>query len=50
MNIINIRDRFYQASYTSSNVLNALEDVNNIGLDRECYLLKSLNKKIKKIL
>ena len=50
MNIINVRDRFYQSSYTSSDVLNALEDINNIGLDRECYLYKSLNKKIKKIL
>jgi len=50
MNIMNVRDRFYQSSYTSSDVLNALEDINNIGLDRECYLYKSLNKKIKKIL
>ena len=49
MNIMNVRDRFYQSSYTSSDVLNALEDINNIGLDRECYLLKNLNKKIKKI-
>ena len=50
MNIMNVRDRFYQSSYTSSDVLNALEDINNIGLDKECYLLKILNKKIKKII
>ena len=32
MNIMNVRDRFYQSSYTSSDVLIALEDINNIGV------------------
>lgn len=44
MNIVNVEDVYYQAAYTGSNCLSALEAIFNLKLDRKYYLTKDLNK------
>ena len=49
MNIANRDNLYYEATYTSSAVLTALNEVFNLELDRKNYLPTTLTKKIKKI-
>ncbi len=49
MNVLNHDDVYYEAAYTGSQVLNALEDVFNLGLNKKYYRIAELNKKNKKI-
>jgi len=49
MNVANVQDMYYQATYTSSEVCTALNGVYGLELDRKHYLPKELNKKIKNI-
>jgi len=49
MNIINRHDLFYEALYNGSQVCTALNGVFGLDLDRQYYLPKELNKKIKNI-
>lgn len=49
MNVTNVNDLFYQATYTGSRVLTALNGIIPLDLDRKNYLPKELNKKIRKI-
>ena len=49
MNITNRDNLYYEATYTSSTVLTALNEVFNLELDRKKYLPITLTKKIKKI-
>jgi transposase len=50
MNLINRNDVFYEALYSGSQVCTALNGVFGLELDRQYYLPKELNKKIKKTL
>lgn len=50
MNVTNCHDLYYQATYESSQICDALNAEFNIGLDKEYYQPKELNKKLKKIL
>jgi transposase len=49
MNIVNCHDMFYEALYSGSQVCTALNGVFGLDLDRQYYLPKDLNKKIKNI-
>lgn len=49
MNVANVQDMYYMATYTGSQTLNALNSIIPLDLDRKKYLPKELNKKIKKI-
>ncbi|NLU26256.1 MAG: IS1634 family transposase [Hungateiclostridium thermocellum] len=49
MQVANISDICYAAQYTSSRTLSALEGVFALGLDKQYYLPKELNKKCRKI-
>ena len=49
MNVVNMKDAFYAATYKSSQVCIALNGAFDLGLDKKYYLPKELNKKIKKI-
>lgn len=49
MNVLNIQDSFYAASYTSSQVCTNLNAVFDLGLDKKYYLPKELYRKLKKI-
>ena len=44
MNVLSIEDAYYQAAYTGSECLTALEEVFDLNLDRKYYLSKDLNK------
>lgn len=48
MQVANIEDMCYAATYTGSRTLTALEAVFALGLDKKYYLPKELNKKTKK--
>ena len=48
MNITNRDNLYYEATYTSSTVLTALNEVFNLELDRKNYLPTTLTKKISK--
>lgn len=50
MEVTNIDDICYRATYTSSRTLTALNTIYELELDRKNYRPKELNKKIKKIL
>jgi len=50
MNVMNMQDLFYAATYQGSQVCTALNGVYGLGLDKKYYLPKELNKKINKIL
>jgi len=50
MEVANVQDLFYMATYKGSQVLTALNALYpDLGLDKKYYLPKDLNKKIKKI-
>jgi transposase len=49
MNVVNIKDSFYAATYTASQVCTSLNGLFYLGLDKKYYQPKELNKKIKKI-
>jgi len=48
MKVANISDLCYSAQYTGSRTLSALEGVFDLGLDKQYYLPKELNKKCRK--
>ncbi|MDR1319812.1 MAG: IS1634 family transposase [Gracilibacteraceae bacterium] len=50
MNVMNVGDMYYAATYKGSQVCTALNGVYDLGLDKKHYLPKELNKKIKKLL
>lgn len=50
MNVVNNHDLYYQATYISGKVCDALNEEFMLELNREYYQPKSLNKKLKKIL
>ena len=50
MNVVNCQDIYYQACYTGSDVLDSLEQLFHLQLDRKYYLPKTLNKCQKKIM
>jgi transposase len=50
MNLANRSDMFYEALYGGSQVCTALNGLFGLDLDRQYYLPKELNKKIRKIL
>lgn len=50
MNVVNCHDIYYQATYNSSKLCDALNAEFDIGLDKEFYQPKELNKKLRKIL
>lgn len=50
MAVANIEDICYVSTYTSSQVMTALNDIYSLGLDKKYYQPKELKKKIKKIL
>lgn len=49
MNVANVGDMYYMATYTGSKALTALNTIIPLDLDRKNYLPKDLNKKIKNI-
>jgi transposase len=49
MNVVNRHDMFYEALYNGSQVCTALNGVFGLDLDRQYYLPKELNKKIRNI-
>ena len=49
MNVVNIEDSLYAATYTASDVCTSLNALFNLGLDKKYYQPKELNKKLKKI-
>lgn len=44
MNVLSVEDAYYQAAYSGSQCLSALEEIFNLELDRKYYLPKQLNK------
>jgi hypothetical protein len=50
MNVINCNDLYYQAIYTGSKICSELNNIFLLGLDKQFYQPKDLNKKIKKLL
>jgi hypothetical protein len=50
MNLANRNDMFYEALYNGSQVCTALNGLFGLDLDRQYYLPKELNKKIREIL
>ena len=49
MNVANVLDMYYMATYTNSEVCTALNGIYGLDLDKKYHLPKELNKKIKKI-
>ena len=49
MDVTNVQDMFYLATYTNSRTLEALNAVYDLKLDRKCYLPKELHKKLREI-
>ena len=50
MEVVNVRDMYYQSTYNGSQVLTALNAVFDLALDKQNYQPKDLNKKIRNIL
>jgi transposase len=50
MNVANVHDLYYAATYNGSQVCTAFNDIFSLGLDRRYYQPKDLNKKIRNIL
>jgi hypothetical protein len=50
MNVANVHDLYYTATYKGSQICTAFNDLFNLGLDGRYYQSKDLNKKIKNIL
>jgi len=49
MNVVNIKDSLYAATYTASKVCTSLNGLFGLGLDKKYYQPKELNKKLKKL-
>ena len=49
MNVANIKDSLYAATYTASDVCTSLNGIFGLGLDKKYYQPKELNKKLKNI-
>ena len=49
MNVVNIKDSIYAATYTASQVCTSLNGLFDLALDKKYYQPKELNKKLKKI-
>jgi hypothetical protein len=49
MNVVNIKDVLYAATYKASQVCTSLNGVFQLGLDKKYYQPKELNKKLRKI-
>jgi transposase len=49
MNVVNIKDSLYAATYRASKVCTSLNGLFDLGLDKKYYQPKELNKKLKKI-
>jgi len=49
MNVVNIKDSLYAATYTASKVCTSLNGLFSLGLDKKYYQPKELNKKLKKL-
>ena len=49
MNVVNIKDSFYTATFRASQVCTSLNGLFDLGLDKKYYQPKELNKKLKKI-
>ena len=49
MNVSNIQDMCYMSNYTCSQVCTALNEITGLELDKQYYLPKALNGKIKLI-
>jgi hypothetical protein len=49
MNVINVADSFYAATYKASQVCTSLNGLFGLGLDKKYYQPKELNKKLKNI-
>jgi hypothetical protein len=50
MNVANVKDMYYMATYTGSEVCAAFNGIFDLGLDKKYYRPKDLNKKIRNIL
>jgi transposase len=50
MNVANVKDMYYMATYTGSETCAALNGIFALGLDKKYYRPKDLNKKIRNIL
>jgi hypothetical protein len=50
MNVANVQDLYYQATFKGSQVCTSLNGIFDLGLDKKIYQPKELNKKIKKLL
>jgi len=50
MCVVNMKDMFYAATFSASQVCTALNGIFGLGLDKKYYQPKELNKKIKKLL
>jgi len=50
MNVVNVKDSLYTATYKTSQVCTSLNGLFDLGLDKKYYLPKELNKILKKIL
>lgn len=48
MQVGNLEDVYYAALYTGSKTISVLEGIFALGLDRQYYLPKELNKKCRK--
>jgi len=49
MNVVNIKDSLYAATFKASQVCTSLNGLFDLGLDKKYYQPKELNKKLKKI-
>ena len=49
MNVSNIQDICYMSNYTNSQICIALNEITGLELDKQYYLPKELNKKIKNL-
>lgn len=47
MNVANMDDAYYAATYTASQVCTSLNEISGLGLDRKYYQPKALNRKLR---
>lgn len=48
MNVINCNDIYYESTYTGSRIVDALNDVLDMEINKLYYIPKELNKKFQK--
>lgn len=49
MNVLNHNEKYFESLYTGSALLEELESIFNLGLDKKTYLLKYFEKVFDKI-